>query len=76
MEFSLRPLGFMEFLQNNHQAVNKKRWGIVNFYFEVAFGWVVSGHRQHYDTILWGGIVNDFFQRIFLIIKNQERVFV
>ena len=27
MEFSLRPLGFMEFLQNNnHQAVNKMNW--------------------------------------------------
>ena len=26
MEFSLRPLGFMEFLQNNsHQAVNKMK---------------------------------------------------
>ena len=27
MEFSLRPLGFMEFLQNNNdQAVNKMKW--------------------------------------------------
>ena len=27
MEFSLRPLGFMEFLQNNnHQTVNKMKW--------------------------------------------------
>ena len=27
MEFGVRPLGFMEFLQNNnHQAVNKMKW--------------------------------------------------
>ena len=27
MEFRLRPLGFMEFLQsNNHQAVKKMKW--------------------------------------------------
>ena len=27
MEFSLRPLGFMQFLQNNnHQAVNEMKW--------------------------------------------------
>ena len=27
MEFSLQPLGFMEFLQNNnHQAINKMKW--------------------------------------------------
>ena len=27
MEFSQRPLGFMQFLQNNnHQAVNEMKW--------------------------------------------------
>ena len=37
MEFSLRPLGFMEFLQNNnHQAVNKMKFDFVNYLMTVA----------------------------------------
>ena len=33
MEFSLQPLDFMEFLQNNsHRAVNKMKWSKIEKY--------------------------------------------